>query len=244
MIRAQMRAFICVGVCLAVVCAAGGAHAQSDSEVTAETSPGIEAVDASVHPEVDGQPHEPTAQESSRERPNASHAAKRPSATVFWPAHADISGANTDDKTASPKIGMSAFRPETASGRPNVGPPDASAPSSRAKENDSGQSQTRLLRAPFSHLSGDAKPSSTLRTRVPSVFVTDETQALGAGRPASGLVTSGSPFPKGDSFRHQDKTTGKRHQHHARKPVIPNPTKSSSSIRLSDRHTALALSSK
>jgi len=251
MIRGRITTLIFACICLALVCVAASARAQSDAGATAEANPAIDAVDASVHPEVDGQPHEPTAEEGSRERPTASHAAKRSPASVAWPAHVDISTTSTDHKGGPPRGGPPSFRPEKESERPSASQPKLPATSGSAKNrnnnDNSGRGQTIFLDAsPYHPWSGNPRPSSIGRTTVPTVPEADQTPALGTtfGRPASGLTTKSSPFPKGDRFKHENQKSRKRHAPRATKPMIPNPTKSSSSIRPSDRHTALALSSK
>ena len=242
---------VCAGICFALVCVAASACAQYDAGATAETNPAIDAVDASVHPEVDGQPHEPTAEEGSRERPTASHAAKRPPASVAWPARADISKPITDHKDGPPRGSLSSFRPEKESEQPSASQPKPPATSGSAKNSNnndnSGRGQTILLDAsPYHPWSGKPSPSSVRRTTLPTVPDADQTPALGNtfGRSALGLTTRSSLVPKGDRFKHEDQKSRKRRAPRAAKPVIPNPTKSSSSIRLSDRRTALALSSK
>jgi hypothetical protein len=251
MIGGWITTFICAGICLALVCVAVSARAQSDAGATTEANPAIDAVDASVHPEVDGQPHEPTAEEGSRERTTASHAAKRPPASVAWPAHADISTTSTDDKGSPPRVGLSSFRPERESEQPSGSQPKAydtsGSTKNRNKNDNSGLGQKTFLDAPPYHpLSGNPKPSSIRRTILPAVPDSDQTPALGTtfGRPALGLTTRSSLFPKRDRFKHEKQNSRKRYTARATKPVIPNLTKSSSSVRLSDRHTALALSSK
>ena len=252
MIRGRITTFIFACICLALVCVAASARAQSDAGATAEANPAIDAVDASVHPEVDGQPHEPTAEEGSRDRLTASHAAKRSPASVAWPAHVDISTTSTDNKGGPPRGGLSSFRPEGGSEQPSASQPKLPATSGSAKNSNnndnSGRGQRIFLDAssPYHPWSGNPKPSSVRRTTLPTVPDADQTPALGTtfGRPASRFTTRSSSFPGGDRFKHEDQKSGKRHAPRATKPVIPNPTKSSSSIRPSDRHTALALSSK
>ena len=252
MIRGRITTLIFACICLALVCVAASARAQSDAGATAEANPAIDAVDASVHPEVDGQPHEPTAEEGSRERPTASHAVTRSPASVTWPAHPDISKPTTDHKDGPPRGSLSSFRPEKESEQPSASQPKPPASSGSAKNSNnndnSGRGQRSILAppSPYHPLSGNPKPSSVRRTTLPTVPDADQTPALGNtfGRSALGLTTRSSLVPKGDRFKHEDQKSRKRHAPRAAKPVIPNPTKSSSSIRLSDRHTALSLSSK
>jgi len=217
-----MNAVMSAAICLAVAFAVLGAQAQSYTEVSAKTNPAIDAVDASVHVEVDGQPHEPTPVDASHEQPTPLHNTKRHPAAL-WPAHADISTTDSDDKSGPPGVGMSSFRLRT-----RLGQSSASATSTSATNDDSGQDHFRLLKAPPSHLFPlSAKPSSSPRTSVPSVSVPDETTGSSApfGRAALGIdaITS----PKRDLSKYKDQTTGKRHQHHSHLPVTTTATRSS-----------------
>ena len=230
MIRATMNAFMSAAICLAVAFAVLGAQAQSNTEVSAKTNPAIDAVDASVHVEVDGQPHEPTPVDASHEQPTPLHNTKRHPATAFWPARADPSATGSDDKSSSPGVGMSFFRPDTEWGRPSAWQSSASATSTGATNDDSGQDHFQLSNAPPSHLlSFSTKTSSSPRTNVPPVSVSDETTALSApfGRAVLGLGAITNPFPKRDPSKYKNRTGTKRHQHHSRLSVPATATSSS-----------------
>lgn len=222
-----MRVCSAVPICVLVLCPCLSAQAQSNTEVSAETNPTIDAVDASVRPEVDGQPHEPTQGETSREGPTTLRILKRPPATVVWPARADLSTTYGDGKTGPPGVGMSSFRPRMVWGQPSAWQPNATATSNGATNDDSGQDHFRLLNAPPSHpLSLSAKPTLNPRTMVSPVSGSDQTSALGApfGRAGIGLGAITSPFPKRDSSKYKDQTGKKRHQHHSGLPVTTTAT--------------------
>lgn len=233
----RMGMFLCVGLCLAVVGAAVSAYAQSNAEAPADTNPAIDAVDASVHPEVDGQPHEPTPEESSGERPAALHAAKRPPTTVVWPAHAEVSTTKTDDKGVAAAVTMSSFRPRKESEPASAVHPNESTASGSVKKDDSSKSHAEQPNTAPSHSSGYAKTSSTLKTTVPAIPDSGQTPALGAAfeRPMSGLAASTEPFPKKDPFKYKDQSNAKRH-HHARKPMTNSATKSPHDTLTTTRH--------
>jgi hypothetical protein len=241
MMRAKTQDFISAAICLALACAALHTQAQSNTGVSEESNRAVEAVDASVHAEVDGQPHELTPAESPRERRTPLHAAKRHPVTVVWPAHADTSTTGTDKKGTDNKtdpltFGISSFRPGTQPGASSAGQAAASA---NAKNDDSGQRRSWRLNAPRAHsLYGSATPAWSLRSTVPPVSASDQTPGLSApfGRTPLGLAASTSPFPKRDSSKHKDQTSAKRHEQHARKFATSGGTKSSFDSPATTRH--------
>jgi len=225
MIRITMTTLLSSTFCLAVVCGALRAQAQSNTGASAESNRGIDAVDASVHSEVDAHPHELNPADASNEHLTPLHNTKRPPVTVVWPARADLSITDSDNKSGLPRVGMSSFRTKAGSGQPS-----ASVTSTGATNHDSGQDDFRLLKASPRHpLPLSARPSLSTRTTVPLVSGSDQTPAFVApfGRTALGFAASASPFPKRDPFKSKNQTTGKRHQHQESKPLISTETKSS-----------------
>jgi hypothetical protein len=238
MIRIAMTKLMLAAFCLALVCAGLRAQAQANEGVSEETNPGVEAIDASVHAEVDGQPQEAIPADLSSQRITLGSTTRHP-ATTFWLTHADVLTADADGKGGPPKIGFSSFRPKTASGQPNPPQPSESATAGGAKNNDSTQAHFRVLNVSPSHpLALSAKSSLIRKTTIPPISEPDQTTALSApfGRAAFGLGASASPFPKKDSFEYKNQATGKRRAHHARKPRTSTAIKSSFDSLATTRH--------
>jgi hypothetical protein len=222
-----MTAFTYVALGLATICAAVSAPAQSNAELSVGANPAIDAVDASVHAEVDGQPHELSPEKNLGERPTALRAAKRHTATVVWPAHSDISTTKTDVNGAPAAVAMSSFRPRKESQPDSAAQPSDSLTSGSAKKKDSSKSRAGQLNTPLSHSSGYGKATSTLKTIAPAASESTQTPAFEAPfeRPLSGLAASTEPFPKRDPYKYKDQSNAKQH-HHASKPVTNSATKS------------------
>jgi hypothetical protein len=223
-----------VPIVLLVLCACLSAQqrssqAQPDPEVSAEVNATVNAVDASVHPEIDGQPHGPTPEEVSRERAAIPGTSKRSPATTVWGFNAQTSTI-IDDKSGLPRAQMSSFRPEIESERLRATMSTSAASHASQSGANSGAVQSRpwLLNSLQYHpLSIGAKPHLIPRTTVPAVTESDQMPALADPFSRKALVFSASnPFPERDLFKCKDQTTGKRNQHRARKPVTGTAAKS------------------
>jgi hypothetical protein len=206
------------------------ANGQSDpNHTSSEVVRGVNAVDASVRAEVDGQPHEPAPEEALRERPSVLHSPKRHPATAVWPAHVEISTTRSDGSTrrsdgrrAPPSSGVISFRPETGSRPFDPREPNASAAAAIAKQEDFGRSHRQYSNVGDSHpLSGSAKPPLALGTKLPRVPEIDGTPASGHpfGRTVAGFGGNASPFPMRHSLKYKDQTVGRQNQDQTRKPV-------------------------
>ncbi len=199
-----MKTIISAAFVLTVLFAAFRAQAQSSAEASADSNRAIDAIDASTHSEVEGQPQVAFRAFISREQPTPLQNTQLRSATVFWPGPADPSDTESNDTH-----GMSSFRPNAGLWRPGT---SGSSPS--ARNADSGQGYSRLSKFSASHPSPfDAKPSLNLRTAIPPVPRSDDIAELKAsfGRAAIGLGTTISPFPKTDLSKYNFQSTRKRH---------------------------------
>jgi hypothetical protein len=219
-----------ISVHIAVLCAFASAQVQSNDAGKDQRTWVVHGVDATAHVEADGIPAESTPKESLAERLVSSSASKRPQATTVWGTHANIFTKSTDDKSGVPRVGMSSFRPQTESEQPGVWRPKSLASTDGAKNDDS--HKTRVLLSNDSrnhHLSADPKSSFITRTTVLPVFKSDQTTEFSDpfGPATLGLGMSSNLFPKRDPFNYKARATGKRYQHHPRKPMVSSVSRSS-----------------
>lgn len=196
-------------ICVLVLCACLSAQAQSKTEGSTQATSAVDAVDASVHPEVDGQPQEVILEGKRRQITNALSIEKRLPATAVWPAPTNIDVTSADYESRPTRAGVSSFSPEKVWGHVRVLQATRSVASGAAGGNVDPSCSNTLVR--------NAKPL-TLRTTVPSE--PDQTLADDPfGRPVLGSVGSSRAFPKRDELTHKHQTTPKRHQHQPRKPM-------------------------
>jgi hypothetical protein len=237
MIRATMKSFMRAVICLLLASDCLHAQAQSNAHVTPEDNRSVEAVDASVHTEVDGQVHELIPAESSHRPTNPNKAKQRPE-TAVWPARVDASstGNAKDDKAAPLTLGISSFRPGTQPGSSSWWHAVASTATAGVKKDDLAQGRSRPGSAPLAHplygsatsLFGGEKPSLEPRTTVPPVPASNQTPRLSplSGHAGFGLAASNSAFPKIEHSGQKQPISVKRRKPHARKPATSAGTKS------------------
>ena len=215
-----MKPCVVILICAVVACACFGVQAQSNAPATNERDRAVEAVDVSVHADVDGQPHETGTVESSRERPTSLPTAKRPPASlVVWSAGADTSTTSAGEKAGQVTFGTSSFHSGTQMGASGAWQASASATSARAQNDDSGQGRSGLSNARPAHpLYGSSKPSLSLGTTVQPVSASDETLGVNAlfGHTSFGQPSTG-PFLKREFSEYKDQASAKRHEQRVRK---------------------------
>jgi hypothetical protein len=186
---------ICVAllICGIVLGAGASAEAQSDAQDKEQSKWDVHEVDASVHAEVDGRPPEPSVAESPVKSLSPLHSAKRPPATVVWPARADASNRSSAGKSSVSAARISSFRPETGSGES----PAATA-AATDKNDNSGRGRARLSHAQqdVHPLRGSVTPPSSLSAVVPTISESDSTQGFSAsfGRAFPGFIGSTDAF--------------------------------------------------
>jgi hypothetical protein len=208
-----------------VLCAFLSAQAQYKTEVSTEATSAVDAVDASVHPEVDGQAQKVTPEVKRRQSTTALSIKKPLPATVVWPAHANIDTTSGDDEGPPSRAGMSYFRPEIERRRLRVPQTATSVASVDGRNDDSRRSRPWLLNSPRHHpLGGDGETSFI---SIPPVSDIGQTTAFGDpfGRAVSGLPTGAKPFSRRDPVTYRFQTTRKRDDQRARKPVTSMATK-------------------
>lgn len=214
-----MRPYVVIPIYAVVACACLGAQAQSNAPATDERNRAVEAVDVSVHADVDGQPHEKGNVESSRERPTPLPTAKRPPASLVWPAGADTPTAGTGQKAGQVTFGISSFHPGTQMGASISWQVGASATSATEKNDDSGQGRSGVLKAQPAHsFDGSATPPLSPRASVPTVPASDRTEGLSApfGRGLAAFPGSTDSF-QANRFSYHKGRGVKRNRQYPRK---------------------------
>ena len=207
-----MKACVALPLCMVVLCACVSAQTKSNTQAPEEVHPVIESVDASVHAEVDGQPHEPASGEYSRDRLTPLSSVQQ--STVVWRAHADSS--------STPRAFLTSFFLAGTEARGSSTPQaDTSTASSAGTKNDSGQGQgwSHPLNAkPVHSTYCSATPPSSPRASAPTVPASDRTEGLGApfGLGLAALPGSTDSFQASRFSYHKGRAV-KRHRQYPRK---------------------------
>jgi len=214
-----------ISVFVAVSCVCLLAQAQSNTPGTGEGNRAVEAIDASVHAEVDGQPHEASPTELSRERAAPLPNAKRLPMTAFWPTPASTPATGAYDKADTFLCGNSSFRPEIQLGAGS----ERTTAAGRTPSNSS-KIQSLLLKTPSAHFSLYGSPSvpSNLRPTLPPAPASADTSSFSApfGHALS-EPASASLFPRRGVFDRKGQASAKRSRQHTRQNTTSIETKAS-----------------
>jgi hypothetical protein len=239
MIRIAKTIFMFAVFCLFVVCADLQAQVQDSAAAAGETSLGLGAIDASVHAEVDGQPHDPIPVASSNQHA-ALRSTARPPVTVFWPTHADILTTDKDDIDGSSNVGVSSFGSATKSGQLSLHQPGNSDTTVGAKSHEvSTQGNSPVLGiSPFRPLTLDTESSSNWKSHVQQVPEPDESAAANSpfGRAALGAGEITSHFQRWKSSKYKNQTAATRHERREHKPATIAASKDSFDSLANTRH--------
>jgi hypothetical protein len=234
--RTIAAALLFAASCMAALCATLCVQAQSDAASVQPVNSAVQAVDASVHAEVDGQAPESSPEELPAKRATSLHPAKSAQASMVWPAQVDASSAatpvaSTDDKTNSRTVVNSSLRTGTQTGAFSTWQPTAVTADSSDDDSTSARSETVKPR-PTHALTGSgsayrgATPALHTRTAVPPIPDADKTTGLSA--PFGGSAAANlSPFAKSEFSVRKDQPGAKRHPQHARKSASSAATNSS-----------------
>ena len=193
---------VLVGVCLR-------ARAQSDGQDPNEGERAVDAIDASVHVEVDGHPHQPGSAESSRGQLIRLGNGKQPPATTFWASPSNPAAMGGYDKAQSSALGRFAFLPGTQPGVPAPWQSPALIKVTITKSDGSSQAGSRLWKSTPAHpRPGFSMPSLNLRTTLPTDSSPDRTPGFDSPFGRSPVeAASTSPFSKTAVPRRKDHTT-------------------------------------
>jgi hypothetical protein len=221
-----MKSCAATPVFLVAFCACLSAQARPTTPGT-EVNRAVGSVDASVHAEVDGQPHEPSAAELSSKRVVPSPSAEQSRISAFGPVRAEASSPGTGGKADPLRFGIFSVDPGTGVETPASWQTNLFT-TSAGDNDDSTHSLRRMSATPVHPLHGGGTSSSSLRGIVSTVPPSDETRGLSSPFSRTALVSDGTanPFQKRD-VPHRNDQAVKRHRQRRQKSATSVGTKSS-----------------